>query len=294
MDVRVLRTFCDIVETGSFSMAAKANGISQPAVSQQLASLERAFHAQLVTRGGRTATPTDAGRAFYTGAKAVLRRYAEMVAQVAAAVDAVGGVLRVGTIYSVGLYLLDPYVRAFLKAHPEVDLRVEYTHWSRVRAAVLDGDMDLGVVAYPEKHRSIEVIPLVKEELVVVCSPEHRIASRDWIAPKDLSSEEFIAFESQIPTRVNIDRLLRAARVKVRIAMEFDNIETLKRAVEINAGLSILPRGNVEREVADGRLSCAALSHPRMWARQIGIIRRRGRTPSRAERMFLGLLRGKL
>jgi LysR family transcriptional regulator, transcriptional activator of the cysJI operon len=290
MNMRTLKIFCDVVETGSFSVAARLNGVSQSAVSQQLAALEAQFNAQLLTRGG-IAAATDAGAAFYKGAKDILLRYDMVSKEVLAAVETVRGTLRVGTIYSVGFYLLDPYVRAFLKAHPDVNLQVEYAQWSRIQAAIISGEMDLGVVAHPEKHRSIEIIPLLKEELVAVFSPNHALARHKLLDPKALQGQRFVAFAAGVPSRTGIDNLLRSARVKVDIVMEFDNIETLKRAVEVDSGVSILPRGNVEQAVADGRLACAKILTPRPWTRQIGIIRRRGQTRSKAESMFLGLLR---
>lgn len=285
-----MKIFRDVVETGSFSVAARLNGISQSAVSQQLAALEATFGTQLLTRGG-IATTTDAGAAFFKGAKDILLRYDLLSKEVRTTIETVRGTLRVGTIYSVGFYLLDPYVRGFLKAHPDVNLQVEYAQWSRIQAAIIGGEMDLGIVAYPEKHRSIEIIPLVKEELVVVFSPHHPFAGSKALEPKALAGQRFVAFAAGVPSRTGIDKLLLAARVKVDIVMQFDNIETLKRAVEVDSGLSILPRGNVEEAVADGRLACATILAPRPWTRQIGIIRRRGQAPSKAERMFLALLR---
>jgi DNA-binding transcriptional LysR family regulator len=290
MNTDVLKTFCDLVDTGSFSKAAEENYVSQSAVSQQLAKLERDLGTQLISRGGGLVVPTEAGKAFYAGAVEILRRYERLLGEVRSAADAVRGVLRVGTIYSVGFYLLAPYIRKFLQAHPEVNLHVEYTRWNRIYAAVLGGEMNLGVVACPEKHRSIKVTPLADEELVMVCSPEHRLSRRRRVRPADLKGEAFVAFEAHIPTRRHIDRLLKRSRVPVEIAMEFDNVETLKRAVEVNAGLSILPRGNVADEVEAGGLSVARFSDPARWTRRLGVIRRRGRVPSPAERMFLKLL----
>jgi len=291
MNLDVLKTFCDLVETGSFSRAAEANYVSQSAVSQQLAKLERDLSTQLLSRGGGLVVPTEAGKALYQGAKQILRRYEQLVGEVRSAADAVRGVLRVGTIYSVGFYLLDGLVRRFLQAHPEVNLHVEYTAWNRIYSAVIGGEMDLGVVAYPEKHRSIDIVPLATEELVVVCAPSHRLASRKQVRPQDLEGERFVAFESSIPTRRHIDRLLKAEKVRVKVVMEFDNIELLKRALEVDAGLSILPRDNVERETLRRDLCCARFADAAKWVRPIGVLRHRGRTPSPAERMFLDLLR---
>ncbi len=294
MNIDVLKTFCDLVDSGSFSKAAEANLISQSAVSQQLAKLEREMGTQLVTRGGGIVVPTEAGKVLYEGSRDIIRRYEQAMNEIRSASAAVRGILRVGTIYSLGFYLLDPYVRAFLRDHPEVNLHVEYTHWNRIYAEVISGEMDLGVVAYPERQRSIDVTPLVEEELVMVCSPSHALAGRKIVAPSAIEGEPFVAFGENIPTRRHIDRQLKAARVNVNVVMEFDNVELLKRAVEINSGVTILPRGNVEREVASGYLSCSAFSGKQKWIRDVGVIRRRGKMPSQPERLFLGLLRNKV
>ena len=291
MNIRAFKTFCDLVDTASFSRAAEASNISQSAVSQQLAALEQDLGAQLLSRGAGYVAPTEAGKVFYKAAQDILKRYEGMVTEIRTARDAVRGALRVGTIYSVGFYLLDTYIRKFLRSYADVELRVEYSHWSHIQAAVLSGEMDLGVVAYPERQRGLEIIPLASEELVMACSPSHRLAKRRRIEPDLLDGEKFIAFQDSIPTRRAIDRMLKAARVTVDIVAEFDNIETLKRAVEVDAGLSILPRDNIENEVSDGHLAFARFAKPDTWVRQIGILRRRGRASSRAESAFLALLR---
>lgn len=291
MNLDVMKTFCDLVDTGSFSKAAEANYISQSAVSQQLAKLERDLSTQLISRGGGLVAPTEAGKAFYRGAREVLRRYEQLLGEVRSAADAVRGVLRVGTIYSVGFYLLEPIVREFLQGNPEVNLHVEYTRWNRIYASVISGEMDLGVVACPEKHRSIEVINLSSEEMVLACAPSHPLARKKTIEPADLQGERFVAFEANIPTRRFIDKLLKNEHVTVEIAMEFDNIELLKRAVEVEAGISILPYENIQKEVSYGDLVCAKFADPTAWKRPVGILRRRGKAPSPAERTFLNILR---
>jgi DNA-binding transcriptional LysR family regulator len=293
MNLDVMKTFCDLVDTGSFSKAAAENYVSQSAVSQQLAKLERELATQLISRGGGLVAPTEAGKAFYHGAQAILRRYEQLLGEVKSAADAVRGVLRVGTIYSVGFYLLEPHVRKFLQSHPEVNLHVEYTRANRIYAAVVSGEMDLGVVACPERHRSIEIIPLAREELVVICSPKHALAGARQVSAAQLAGERFVAFEQNIPTRRHIDRLLKAHGVKVDVVSEFDNTELLKRAVEIDAGVSILPRDNVEREVARGDLAAVAFADAHRWIRPLGILRRRGKAAGPAERMFLSILRAK-
>lgn len=293
MNLDVMKTFCDLVDAGSFSKAADVNHVSQSAVSQQLAKLERDLGTVLIHRGGGLVAPTEAGKAFYQGAREILRRYEQLTGEVRSAADAIRGVLRVGTIYSVGFYMLAVYVRRFLQSHPEVSLYVQYTNWNHIYASVVSGEMDLGVVACPERHRSVEVIPLGSEELVVVCSPHHRLADRATVDAEEINGERFVAFEANTPTRRWIDRLLKSENVNVKIGIEFDNIELLKRAVEVDAGVSILPLGNVEREVADGHLKFCRFRKSGKWVRPLGILRHRGKAAGPAERMFLTILRQK-
>lgn len=290
MNIKVLKTFCDAADTGSFSRAAQMNGVTQSAVSQQLAGLERELNVVLLNRGGGAVTPTEAGRALYEGAREVLHTWERTLGQLRSTTDKVRGVVRVGTIYSVGFDVLHPYVRRFLQAYPEANLQIEYTRWTRINAEVIRGEMNLGVVAYPQRHRSLEVLPFVEQELVVVTDPPHRLAGRKSVRPEDLAGEPFVAFENQIPTRVHIDRELKRHKVSVTVSSEFDNIETLKRAVEVGVGVSIVPRDNVTREVAAGVLCALRFRERRGWTRQIGIIRRVGRERSPAEQAFLDLL----
>ena len=293
MNLDTLKTFCDLVDTGSFSKAAEISFISQSAVSQQLAKLERQLGTQLIQRGGGLVAPTDAGRAFYRGAQEILRRYEELVGEVRSAADSIRGVLRVGTIYSVGMYSLDSYVKRFIHEHPDANLRVEYMHANRIYAAVAGGEMALGVVAHPERQRSIEVVPFLSEQLVMVFAPNHPLAGAKTADAFLLNGQKFVAFEPDIPTRRHIDKRLKAEGVKVNIVMEFDNNETLKRAVEIGAGATILPLTLIQRELAAGSLVYVSFRNPDKWTRPLGVLRPRGKRPTPAERMFLGMLREK-
>jgi DNA-binding transcriptional LysR family regulator len=293
MNIHVMKTYCDLVDTGSFSKAAETNHVSQSAVSQQLAKLEHELSTQLISRGGGLVAPTDAGRAFYQGANEILRIYEQLLGQVRSASDSIRGVLRVGTIYSLGFYLLDPFVRKFLQSHPEVNLHVEYTGWKSIYAAIINGQMDLGVVACPQRQRFIEIVPLASEQLVLACWPRHRLAGKRKIVPADLAGEKFIAFEENVPTRRFIDRLLTRAGVKVDIAMQFDNVELLKRSVEVGSGISILPLENIKREVEHKDLAFVPFSDSETWKRPVAIIRRRGKAPGPAEKMFLAILRSR-
>jgi DNA-binding transcriptional LysR family regulator len=291
MDLDVLKTFCDLVDSASFTKAAEAGFVTQSAVSQQVARIEKELSVQLIERSGGPVRPTEAGKAFYQGAKEILRRFERLTGEVRSAAEAFRGTVRVGTIYSVGFYRLDPFFRKFLRLHPEVNLHVEYSLPERIYAAVAGGEMDLGVVAWPEKHRAIEIVPLAAEDMVAVFWPKHPLARRKSVEAADLEGEKFVAFEANIPTRRNIDRLLKESRAAVRVVMEFDNIELIKRAIEVKAGVSILPRESVRREAGYGELAYAEFEDSHRWVRPLAVIRRRGKSSSPAERMFLDILR---
>jgi len=291
MHTSMMKTFCDLVDQGSFSRAAEMNNVSQSAVSQQLARLEALYATQLLSRSGGLIAPTEAGKALYRGARDILERFDEMGRQVKSAALGHAGSLRVGTIYSVGLYILQPFIRKFIKAHPKIDLVVEYTDWITITESVLRGEMDIGVVAYPEKHRSLQATFLTGEQLIVVCCPRHRLSGEISIAPQDLDGEKMVALAPDIPTRRAIDRALQRAGVRLDIVAEFDNIDTLKRAVEVDAGLSILPKNTVEHELAARMLIGVPFRDQAKWIRQISLLRRRGGPRTRAQRLFVDLLR---
>jgi DNA-binding transcriptional LysR family regulator len=293
MHLETLKTFCDLVDTGSLSRAARLNLITQSAVSQQLRALERRYGCQLVERAPRTAArPTEAGRLLYAGAREVVERLAEVEQQLRARPDVVAGTVRVATVYSVGLHTLPPVMKAFLRGHPQVRVQLEYRRTDQVYQACLAGEVDLGIVALPARRPTLEVVPLRGDELAIVVPPDHPLARRRGLTVAALDGQPFIAFDRDIPTRRLIDRVLRRRGAAVTVVMELDNIETIKRSVEAGLGLSILPapalasevraRTLVMRRPADGRID-----------RPIGAIHRR-RALSAAARLFLDRLTAEL
>lgn len=290
MHIETLKTFCDLVETGSFSEAGKLNFVSQSAVSQQLRALERRFDRRLVERRpGRLAVPTEAGRLLYAQSKAILGQLRSLEQKLGQRPEEVSGTLRVATVYSLGLHALPPFVKQFLRMHPQVNVRVEYSRTDRVYAGCLDGTIDLGLVAQPLRRSRIEVVPLKPETLVVVCSPEHRFSRRRELPLELLEGEAFVAFDRGVPTRRVIDRLLKEQGVQVAIATEFDNIETIKRSVEAGLGVSILPENTVRNETR-ARTLVAISPSDGPHTRSVGLIYRKGRELTATARAFVELL----
>ncbi len=163
--------------------------------------------------------------------------------------------VKLATVYSIGLHELPPYVTRFMKAHPRVKVHVEYSRTDRICDACIDDSIEFGIVAIPVRRSQVSVLPWHEEKLVLVCPPGHRLARRRRVSLTALAGEPFIAFEPDIPTRRTIDRILRSHRVAVRTLMEFDNVETIKRSVEVGSGLSILPETTLVSEVASGQLA---------------------------------------
>ena len=289
MHIETLKTFCDLAATGSFSKAARLNLVSQSAVSQQVKALEHRYGVVLVERGrGRGPALTDAGRLLYKECTAVLERL-RLIEEQLRAPAAIRGPVKIATVYSVGLHALPPYVTRFLKAHPHVRVNIEYSRTDKVCDACLDDAIDFGIVAFPVRRAALTAIPWHEERLVIVCAPGHRLAKRRTVTLAELQGEEFIAFDRDIPTRRTIDRILKSHAVAVNPVMEFDNIETIKRSVEVGSGLSILPDVTVTSEVRSGLLVARApVEGP--FTRTVGIIHRRGRVLTAAAQEFVRLL----
>jgi DNA-binding transcriptional LysR family regulator len=291
VQIETLKIFCDLVETRSFSQAAERNFVTQSAVSQQVRTLESRFKRRLLerVRGRRDLHLTQAGEAFFEASREVLQAYAHLEENMRQLSGTVGGTVRVATVYSVGLHELPPVVREFMALYPRAKIDLEYSRTTRVVRDVLSGAVDLGVVAYPEKRRGLEVIPLGGDRLVFICRPEHPLARRKKLRASDLQGQSFVHFERDIPTRRATDRILRAHGVSVLRAAEFDNIETIKRAVEVGLGVAIVPRPSVLDERRSGQLAVIPLAEAE-WERTVGVVYRSDRALSTAARKRVELL----
>lgn len=290
MHIETLKTFCDLIETGSFSKAATLNFVSQSAVSQQVKSLEQRFEARLIERGQRKGvTPTEAGKIFYNECKEILERFRALEERMRVKSADIAGSVKVATVYSIGLHELPPYVTRFIRAHPQVKVHIEYSRTDKVYEACLNNTIDFGIVALPLRRPNLAVIPFREDKLVIVCNPEHKLARRGRVSVEALAGEDFIAFERDIPTRKTIDRILKQHKVEVSYVMEFDNIETIKRSVEVGIGVSILPETAVANEVRNKQLVALNFSEG-VFTRSIGIIHRKGKVFSAAAREFVNML----
>jgi DNA-binding transcriptional LysR family regulator len=292
MHVETLKIFCDLADTRSFSKTAEKHLLSQSAISQQLAQLELAHKCQLITRKKRPIELTPAGQAFYKGAKEILERYEQLKNEINTLQGTTDQRINVAAIFSIGMHSLPDYVKKFMVTYPQVNVHIEYFRADKIYELLLDGEVDVGLVAVPKKDKRLEVYDFEEETLVLVCSPKHPLAQESEIDIHKLQFERFVAFEREVPTRIWIDGMLSRYNTVVRPVMEFDNTETIKRAVEINAGVSILPEAVVVQEVTGGSLKTVPFSNEH-FVRPTGILIRKGKMFSQAGRYFVELLRKK-
>ena len=290
MTLEMLKLYCDIVRLHSFSQGAAANQVSQSAASQAVQQLEAELDVLLIDRSKRPFMVTPEGRTFSEGCRTLLQGFEKVRAEIASTRTQVTGSVRVAAIYSVGIHIMSDHMQRFMSQYPQAKVRLEYLHPHKVVDAVLNDEADLGILSYPPANRSLTILPWRSESMVFVCHPTHRLARRKIITPADLNGENFAAFDADLSIREAIDRCLRQHDARVNVVMEFDNIETIKQAIAIGAGVSILPRPSILKEVGNRTLAAVPLAMTEL-VRPLGIIHRRGKlfTPTIAR--FLELLR---
>ena len=290
MHLETLKVFCDVVETKSFSVAASQNYVTQSAVSQQIRMLEEKYGKQLLERTRGNVQLTPAGEILYQVSKEIVQKYQDLEGRLQDVAKVVAGTVRVATVHSIGLYELSTQLKRFLKAFPQVQLQLGYSRSSKIYEDALKGGIDLGIVAYPNKRPGITVIPLREDRLVLVVPPTHAFAKHRTISTNRLAGEPLVGFDRDIPTRRETDRVLRKHDIDPRYVTELDNVEVMKRVVEIGLGIAILPEQAVRPEVKGGTLVTVQLSDE-VFPRQLGIIHRSGKHFSPAATKFIECLR---
>src|SRR3954467_4649825 len=286
MQLESLKMFCDVVETGSFSTAAQLHHVTQSAVSQQIRALETRYEQRLLSRSARQVTPTPAGERLFRGCKEILTRFGEVESEIREEASEVSGSTTVSTIYSVGLHELQNIQRELLKSHPKVNLRLNYRRSDQVYDDVILGAADLGLVAYPQARAGVDVIPFREDRLAVIVPPSHPLASKSKVAMSAVATLPFIAFDREAPTRKGIDRLFRDKGFELHPTMEMDNVETIKRAVELGLGVSVLPLPTVQHETSTGTLVARPFAEG-AYTRPIGILVRKGKYLARSSQAVL-------
>ena len=289
MQFESLKVFCDLAETESFTKAAQINSVSQSAVSQTISALERHFNSLLIERSKKNFRLTTEGEVLYNYSKEMLQSYDAIHSRMQEIKHVISGDIRVATVYSLGLHDLPPYVRRFMQSYPGVNVHVEYRRANQVYEGVLGNIVDLGLVAYPAPDAKLEIVQLRRDPLVLACHPQHALAKLKVAKLKALSGQKFISFEPDIPTRKALDKILKGQGVTVEHVMEFDNVETVKRAVELDCGVAIVPEATIRQEVLNHTLTAVPLEGNHF--RPLAAIHRKNKVLSPAIKQFIALLK---
>lgn len=289
MQIENFKIFADLVETKSFSKSAKLNGITQSAVSQQARAMERHFKTLLIDRSQKQFQLTREGQRVYESAREILHTYDKLLSELQEMKKVISGTIRISTIYSIGLHELPPYIKKFLHDYPSVNVRVEYRRSNLVYEDILHNSVDFGLVAFPVKQRQIEALPFRNDHLVLITHPNHPLTKKGDIELADLAGHKFIGFDPDIPTRKAVDQIFRDNKLEIEPIMEFDNIETVKRAVEIDHGIAIVPQATVLQEAKLGSLTAVHFKGKDL-TRPLAILHRKGRVLTPAMKKFIETL----
>jgi DNA-binding transcriptional LysR family regulator len=246
----------------------------------------------LLNRQKRPLELTAAGEIFYRAARDMVDRYELLKSEMNTLKQAAQSRVNVGAIYSIGMHSLPEYIKRFMVKKPNVNVHVEYFTADKIYEMVLAGELDIGLVAVPRRDKRLEVYDFEDEPLVLACSPKHPLAAQSHIDIHKIQFERFISFEEGVPTRIWIDGIFQRYNIVIRPVMEFDNVETVKKAVEINSGVSILPRPAMLQELATGTIKAIEFENER-FVRPTGILVRRDRVISQETRYLIDLLRKK-
>jgi DNA-binding transcriptional LysR family regulator len=291
MQIENFKIFADLVETKSFSRAAKINAITQSAVSQQARAMERHFKALLIDRSQKQFQLTREGQRVYESARELLHCYDKLECELQEMKKVISGTIRISTIYSIGLHELPPFITRFLVDYPSVNVRVEYRRSNLVYEDILHNSVDFGLVAFPVRTRQIEQLPFRNDRLILIAHPKHPLAkfAGSGVELKQLAGQKFIAFDPDIPTRKAVDQIFRDNKLEIEPVMEFDNIETVKRAVEIDHGIAIVPQATVLQEQQQGTLVLIPFKN-KEFTRPLAILHRKGRVLTPAMKKFIETL----
>lgn len=264
--------------------------MSQPALSQAVAQLEERLGEVLFDRTKRPLELTSCGQLFYDRCRKLCDECQAIEDEVRQLRHGkIVGRVRVASIYSVGLLQMQAYVQRFEQLYPDVKVQLEYLHPDDVYAQVRRDNADLGIVSFPRTRSDLECHDWLQQEMGVVVPPSSPLARCHSVELKDLRDLPFVSFTPDLTIRDEIDRVFLEADIEVRHVHQFDNIENIKRAVEIGAGVSILPLDSVRREVEFGLLIAIPFAKTQL-TRPLGIIRKRGRPPTAAVSKFRDLL----
>jgi DNA-binding transcriptional LysR family regulator len=296
MDTRQLAAFCAVVERKSFSLAAERLGVTQPAVSLQIRSLEDRLGQQLLDRSGRRVEPTEAGRRLYRGAQRLLAQERQLLEDVAGEAEGpLRGQLALGASTGPGGTVVPVLLCEFAEVNPEVTVDLSISDTQTIVDRVARRELELGVVGATPRNRSVAYEPFFRDEVVLVCPPGHRFAGKS-VTLDELRGEPLIVMQEGAGVRQVIEDELRQAGTRLRdldVRLELGLQESVKSAVEAGHGVTFISRTAVEPELAAGTLVAARVEGLEP-SREISLVRATGRVSTRVADAFVEFARDRV
>ncbi|MGZ4335761.1 MAG: selenium metabolism-associated LysR family transcriptional regulator [Gaiellaceae bacterium] len=296
MDTRQLAAFCAVVERKSFSQAAERLGVTQPAVSLQIRSLEQRLGRQLLDRSGRRVEPTEAGRRLYASAQRVLAAEEHLLEELDADDEAaITGTLELGASTGPGGTVVPLLLCEFQEQHPDMGVRLTVSDTQTVVDRVAGRELELGIVGAGRRHRGVAFEPFFSDEVVLACPADHRFAGKT-VSLDDLKGEKLIVMQDGAGVRQVIEDELRKAGIRLRdldVRLELGLQESVRSAVLAGHGIAFISRLAIEADLAAGRIATARV-HGLDPVREIFLARATGRSETRAARAFVAFAQGRL
>jgi LysR family hydrogen peroxide-inducible transcriptional activator len=288
MELSQLRYVLAVAEAGNFTRAAAQANIAQPSLSQQIIKLERELGHKLFHRLGRKAVLTEAGSAFLERARKILFEVEDATKEMGDS-PTFERRITVGAIPTLAPYLLPTLIERCRKRHPNLQVNIREDFKSTLIREMLEGELDLALVALPMEGASIHVEVLWKESLILAVAKDHPLASKEGVTAADLAQETFILLGSSSSLAAQVRRFCGDHHFEPRIGSRCSQVATVKALVATGAGISILPAG---ARSADDRDSIAyvGLSDAEP-IREIAVLKHMQRYQSRGAEQFLALVR---
>jgi DNA-binding transcriptional LysR family regulator len=259
MDLRQLEILQAIAETGSFTASGRKLHVSQSAISRQIALLEDELGEPLFLRVGRQVRMTPAAESLVQLGQRVFQDMRDTVGEITDHTRALRGTLRLAGGMTVCLYVFPPLLKYLKKVHPKVDVRLTVATAPHSLEEIRSGRVDAGLLTLPVEESELVTVPVMREELLLVMMPTHRLAKKATIVPHDLVSEPFVLFEAGSATRHVIDSFFFSEKIEPRIVMDTENVEIIKAMVKTGLGIGIVPYQSIAREVRAGQFFCARI-----------------------------------
>jgi DNA-binding transcriptional LysR family regulator len=296
MDTRQLASFCAVVDNQSFSQAAEQLGVTQPAVSLQIRSLEKRLGRRLLDRSGRRVEPTEAGLRLYRSAQRMLALEEQLVEEVADAGEGeLGGRLQIGASTGPGGSVVPLLLCEFQRANPGVRIALTVSDTQTIVDQVAERELAAGIVGAARRHRGVTFEPFFRDQVVLACPPGHAFAGRA-ISLEELQAEPLVVMQEGAGVRQVIDAALRAAGLRdssLEVRLELGLQESVKSAVAAGYGVSFISRSAIEAELSTGAIASARVEGLEP-SREIALATATGRTLPRSAVAFLDFARGRL